>query len=351
MAQDIIFSEKILLWYKKYRTQDLPWQLNKTMYKTWLSEIMLQQTQVKTVIVYYERFISKFPTIKQLATAELDEVLFLWSGLGYYVRARNLHKTANIILNYYHGNFPKDFDTLISFPGIGKSTAGAILSLTLDQHYPILDGNVKRILIRYYALDYYLSRNSSKVNNKLWLLIEQLLPNVEVAAFNQAMMDLGRLICTNMYPLCSDCPLQENCQSFLNHCADQYPRKKLQKRLLKKTIWFLLLLSQQYQMKMIWLEKRSYQGIWGGLFCFPEFSNLKVLNNWLLNYNLNSNQRINLSILKHKLSNIDLEIKPILININKKVNYKKDGIWYDLIHPPTIGLPKPISTLLQKLQL
>ncbi|WHL24866.1 MAG: A/G-specific adenine glycosylase [Candidatus Blochmannia vicinus] len=349
MAQNLIFSKKILLWYQKYRTQDLPWQLNKTMYKTWLSEIMLQQTQVKTVIFYYKRFIIRFPTIIQLADAELDEVLFLWSGLGYYARARNLHKTARIIVKYYCGNFPKDLDILISFPGIGRSTAGAILSLTLDQHHPILDGNIKRILTRYYAFDYYLLENKSKINNKLWLLSEQLLPDTGTGVFNQAMMDLGRLICTNTCPSCKDCPLQEDCQAFLNHKVNLYPRKEPTKKLLKKTIWFLLLLLQRRKVKMIWLEKRSYQMIWGGLFCFPEFSNINMLNIWLLNYHLHDDQYIKLSILKHRLSNIDLEIRPILLNLNKKIDCKKDGIWYDLMDPPSVGLPNPISIILRRL--
>ncbi|URJ30977.1 A/G-specific adenine glycosylase [Blochmannia endosymbiont of Camponotus sp.] len=349
MAQNLIFSKSILLWYQKYRTQDLPWQLNKTMYKTWLSEIMLQQTQVKTVIFYYERFIARFPTIIQLAEAGLDEVLFLWSGLGYYARARNLHKTARIIVQDYCGNFPKDFNVLISFPGIGRSTAGAILSLTLDQRHPILDGNIKRILTRYYAVDYYLLGNKSKINNKLWLLSEQLLPDTGTGVFNQAMMDLGRLICTNTCPVCKDCPLQENCQAFLTHRVNQYPRKEPSKKLLKKTIWFLLLLLQRHKVKMIWLEKRLYQTIWGGLFCFPEFSSFNMLNVWLLNYNLNNDQYIDLSILRHKLSNVDLEIRPVLLSINKKINCKQDGIWYDLTDPPIIGLPRPISMILQRL--
>ncbi|URJ30782.1 A/G-specific adenine glycosylase [Candidatus Blochmannia vicinus (nom. nud.)] len=348
MAQNLIFSKKILLWYQKYRTPNLPWQLNKTMYKTWLSEIMLQQTQVKTVIFYYERFVVRFPTIVQLAEAELDEVLFLWSGLGYYARARNLHKTARIVVKYYCGNFPKDFNVLTSFPGIGRSTAGAILSLTLDQHHPILDGNVKRILTRYYAFDYLLG-NKSKTNNKLWLLSEQLLPDTGTGVFNQAMMDLGRLICTNKCPACKDCPLQENCRAFLTHRVNQYPKKEPPKTLLKKTVWFLLLLLQCRTVKIIWLEKRSYQTIWGGLFCFPEFSNINMLDTWLLNCNLHNDQYIDLPILKHKLSNVDLEIRPILLNINKKINCQKDGIWYNLMDPPIVGLPKPISNILQKL--
>ncbi|WP_159714423.1 A/G-specific adenine glycosylase [Blochmannia endosymbiont of Camponotus nipponensis] len=349
MDQNFIFSKKILLWYRTFRIQDLPWQLNKTMYKTWLSEIMLQQTQVKTVILYYERFIRRFPTIIQLAKAELDEILFLWSGLGYYTRARNLHKTAKIIVNHYQGNFPRDFDKLVALPGIGKSTAGAILSLTLDQHYPILDSNIKRILIRYYTLDYYLSENKSETNNTLWLLSKQLLPTLEISAFNQAMMDLGRLICTNTSPICNHCPLQEDCQAFLTHRVHQYPKKKPQKKLIKKTIWLLVLLLQQYQTKKIWLEKRSYQGIWGGLFCFPEFPSPNMLNIWLSKHNLHNNPHTYLPSLKHKLSNIDLEIKPILLNLCKKLNYTKNGIWYNLSNPPIIGLPKPISVMLQKL--
>ncbi|URJ25315.1 A/G-specific adenine glycosylase [Candidatus Blochmannia ocreatus (nom. nud.)] len=343
------FSKTILFWYDTCALRPFPWQLNKTMYSIWVSEIMLQQTQAQTVIPYYGRFLKKFASIAQLAQSELDEVLCLWSGLGYYSRAINLHKTAKIIIARYNGAFPEDFNILISLPGIGKSTAGAILSLTLDQHYAILDGNIKRILIRYYALDYYLSGNKSNVNKELWLLSTKLLPNKKVSIFNQAMMNLGRLVCTNRNPKCNFCPLQKGCQAFFRNSVSQYPKKKPKKIFLQKIIYLLLLKIYKYYTNMVWLEKRPIKMIWGGLFCFPEFKNVSMLDAWLVSVDLYHNPRRYLSILKYRLSNIDLIIQPVLVDMNKKLQYSHDGTWYDLIDPPNVGLPKPVSIILQNL--
>lgn len=351
MQNNIKFSQKILIWYKHLRPKNLPWQSNITIYHTWLSEIMLQQTQIHTVIPYYKKFIKKFPTIEKLATAKLNEILYLWSGLGYYTRAKNLHKTAKIIVKHHNSIFPEDLNTLISLPGIGRSTAGAILSLALNKRYPILDSNIKRILIRHYAIDYYATIQPPKKNNTrmLWDLSMQLIPNTEISIFNQAMMNLGQLICTNKNPKCNHCPIHNTCQSFLTQKTQQYPKKIINKKLTKKTMWLLLLL-QPYS-KKIWLEQRLNPGIWKELFCFPEFTSLDTLKNWLLLYNLQDNQPEVMTILKCKLSNINLEMRPIMLNIKNKLNYNNNnGIWCDLFSLPIIGIPKPIFTILQKLQ-
>lgn len=350
MKKNVTFSQKILNWHKNYKTQDLPWQLNKTMYHTWLSEIMLQQTQVNTVIPYYIKFIQKFPTIKKLAIAKLNEILYLWSGLGYYARAKNLHKTANIIINNHNNTFPEDFNTLISLPGIGKSTAGAILSLALNKRYPILDSNIKRILIRYYAIDHCTIKETKvQYNKKLWNLSEQLLPETKISTFNQTMMNLGRLICTNKKPICNICPIHNKCQAFLTHKVQQYPKKIAKKKLNIKIMWLLLLL--QHDSNQIWLEQRLQQGIWEKLFCFPEFSSLNALNNWLLLHKINNHQTEKMTILKHKLSHFNLEIRPILLKINYKIDYhQKNGVWCNLFNLPIIGIPTPIFIILQKLQ-
>lgn len=347
---NITFSQKILIWNKKFKIQNLPWQSNKKIYHIWLSEIMLQQTQVNTVIPYYKRFIKQFPTITELASAKLNDILYLWSGLGYYVRAKNLYKTANIIVKYHNSKFPEDFNTLVSLPGIGRSTAGAILSLALNKRYPILDSNIKRILIRYYALDScIIKKTNSYDNNKLWNISQQILPKKEVSCFNQAMMNLGQLICTYKKPKCTSCPICNQCQAFLTHKIPQYPEKTPKKIFIKKTIWLLLLL--QHYNRTIWLEQRLKPGIWKELFCFPEFSNFNALNNWLLLHKLNNNKNEIMTTLKCKLSNIHLEIKPILIHINNKINYhKKYGKWCKLYNLPIIGIPKPILIILKKLQ-
>lgn len=345
---NFIFSETILIWYQNTRKQNFPWQLNKTIYTVWLSEIMLQQTQVTTVVPYYKKFLQTFPTISKLATADLNEVLYIWSGLGYYNRAINLHKTAKIIMQNYNGIFPQDFKTILSFPGIGKSTAGAILSLALNQRYPILDSNIQRILTRYYALNYH-TFNKSKPYKTLWLLIDKLLPNTNVSIFNQAIMDLGRTICTYTHPLCNICPIHDHCTAFLTNNINQHTSKKTICTTTTQTVLWILLLSKQS--RFIWLIKRSQEKIWNKLFCFPEFYNTYALDIWILKHNLYKNQLYSTNILKRKISNINLEIHPILINLIKPIKFTKEiGIWYDLNNPPTIGLPKPVHIILHKLK-
>lgn len=351
MEHNFIFSDKIILWHIDSQIQPFPWQLNKTIYNVWLSEIMLQQTQVITVIPYYKNFIKKFPTIFQLATAELNEILYLWSGLGYYKRATNLQKTAKIIVEQYFGQFPSNLKTLISLPGIGRSTAGAILSLALNKPYPILDGNIKRILIRYYLLNFDTSKKST-LNNKLWSLIETLIPQNNAAIFNQAMMDLGRLICTNNKPKCNICPINNHCQSFLKNEIKPYLHTVIthtQKKSKQMVWWIILCLKTDY---MVWLTKRSQENIWKELFCFPEFYNLHSLKEWLLIHQLQNKKHHNMTTFKHQISNICLNIQPILIIIEKKNDFnKKNGIWYNLYKPAIIGLPKPILTILNKIKI
>lgn len=203
------FSAQVLDWYDKYGRKTLPWQINKTPYKVWLSEVMLQQTQVTTVIPYFERFMTRFPTVTDLANAPLDEVLHLWTGLGYYARARNLHKAAQQVATLHGGEFPQTFAEIAALPGVGRSTAGAILSLALGKHYPILDGNVKRVLARCYAVSGWPGKK--EVENTLWTLSEQVTPARGVERFNQAMMDLGAMVCTRSKPKCTLCPLQNGC--------------------------------------------------------------------------------------------------------------------------------------------
>lgn len=218
------FSAQVLDWYDKYGRKTLPWQIDKTPYKVWLSEVMLQQTQVATVIPYFERFMAHFPTVTDLANAPLDEVLHLWTGLGYYARARNLHKAAQQVATLHGGKFPETFEEVAALPGVGRSTAGAILSLSLGKHFPILDGNVKRVLARCYAVSGWPGKK--EVENKLWSLSEQVTPAVGVERFNQAMMDLGAMICTRSKPKCSLCPLQNGCIAATNNSWSLYPGKK-----------------------------------------------------------------------------------------------------------------------------
>ncbi len=221
------FAKAVLAWFEQYGRKHLPWQQNKTLYQVWLSEVMLQQTQVATVIPYFARFMERFPTVIDLANASIDEVLHLWTGLGYYARARNLHKAAIQIRDEFGGEFPTRFDDVLALTGVGRSTAGAILSSVLDAPHPILDGNVKRVLSRYFAVEGWAGEKA--VENRLWQLSESVTPDTQVADFNQAMMDLGAMICTRTKPKCLLCPLQENCKTNAMQAWDSFPAKKPKK--------------------------------------------------------------------------------------------------------------------------
>ncbi|XOD69969.1 MAG: A/G-specific adenine glycosylase [Sodalis sp. (in: enterobacteria)] len=346
MTQAPLFAQLVLDWYQRFGRKTLPWQLKKTLYKVWLSEVMLQQTQVKIVIPYFNRLISKFPTVGRLAAAPLDEVLHLWTGLGYYARARNLHKTAQYIADQHGGKFPQDFNTINALPGIGRSTAGAILSLALDKHFPILDANVKRVLARYYAISGWPGKK--EVEQRLWRLSEEVTPVHGVAQFNQAMMDLGAMVCTHTRPKCKNCPLHQRCQAYASLAWDCYPEKKTKQILPKKTAWFLLLKDRSH----VWLEKRPMDGLWGGLFCFLQFSDLKMLEFWLTQHGLHRCQCKQLTAFRHTFSHFHLDIVPMLQKVDtmKLCMDEKSGLWYNLAHPPEIGLSAPVKRLLSQLR-
>ena len=260
------FAQSVLTWYAKFGRKNLPWQQHKTLYGVWLSEVMLQQTQVATVIPYFERFIKTFPNVTALADAPLDEVLHLWTGLGYYARARNLHKAAQVMRDYHGGKFPTDFEQVLALPGVGRSTAGAILSSCLNAPYAILDGNVKRVLARYFAVSGW--PGEKKTEDRLWQLTGAVTPNDQVADFNQAMMDLGALVCTRSKPKCSLCPLQLTCRANAEQNWQAYPGKKPKKVLPVRESYFLLLEKDG----KVALEQRENSGLWGGLYCFPQFA-------------------------------------------------------------------------------
>ena len=231
------FQQNILAWFDQHGRKDLPWQQDITPYRVWLSETMLQQTQVATVIPYFNAFVEKFPTIECLAQAPIDEVLHRWSGLGYYARARNLHKTAQLIVE--KGRFPDTLDELIALPGIGLSTAGAILSIAFKKSHPILDGNVKRVLTRFKAVSGW--PGNSQVNKELWAISAHLTPIERVADYTQAMMDLGATICTRSKPACEDCPLESHCLARITGTVSLLPTPKPAKTLPVKQLVFLLL--------------------------------------------------------------------------------------------------------------
>ncbi|OOF54609.1 A/G-specific adenine glycosylase [Rodentibacter genomosp. 2] len=353
------FATSVLQWYDKFGRKHLPWQQNKTLYGVWLSEVMLQQTQVTTVIPYFERFIKTFPNLTALANASQDEVLHLWTGLGYYARARNLHKAAQKIRDEFNGVFPTDFEQVWALPGIGRSTAGAILSSVLDQSYPILDGNVKRVLSRYFAVNGW--PGEKKVENHLWHLTEQVTPTARVADFNQAMMDIGAMVCTRTKPKCALCPMKKNCLAYKDESWAEFPGKKPKKTLPEKETYFLILSKNG----KVWLEQRENSGIWGGLFCFPQFESQEDLLTYLLSEGISYYQAW--PSFRHTFSHFHLDIHPIYAEVNniraeqenrdwhklmeKTKEYKPNlsstvKYWYDPKNPEHIGLAQPVKNLL-----
>ena len=339
------FSQVVLDWYHKYGRKTLPWQQEKTPYHVWLSEVMLQQTQVATVIPYFERFIARFPNVSALAKAPLDEVLHLWTGLGYYARARNLHKAAQHIVDKHQGQFPDTFEDVCALPGVGRSTAGAILSLSLKKPYPILDGNVKRVLARCYAVEGWPGKK--EVENKLWEISEQVTPTKGVEYFNQAMMDLGAMVCTRTKPKCELCPLNTGCIAYAHHSWADYPGKKPKKAIPEKTTYFLIL---QYD-NLVWLDKRPPAGIWGGLFSFPQFETKMLLEQWLAEHGLENSKTEQLISFRHTFSHFHLDIVPICVKLSTFTSLMEaqQGLWYNLQTPASVGLAAPVENLLRQL--
>jgi A/G-specific adenine glycosylase len=319
------FSRIVLQWFKKHGRKDLPWQKNISPYRVWISEIMLQQTQVSTVIPYFERFMKKFPDIKSLAKAPEDQVLHLWTGLGYYARARNLHKAAKIVVREFDSVFPNTLETLQLLPGIGRSTAGAILSIAFQKPAPILDGNVKRVLAR------FLATNNLET---LWKTAELYTPKKNSHHYAQAMMDLGAMICTRTKPKCDSCPLIKNCEASLTDRISEFPGKKATKTIPVKETILLILKNKSGQ---VLLEKRPSTGIWGGLWSLPEFdSEASILKQYKGIKKLKA-----LKSFRHTFSHYHLDIYPVEAQWEDKA-----GTWFDPQKPSKLGLSAPVKKIL-----
>jgi len=340
------FSELILQWYDHSGRHDLPWQKNQTAYRVWVSEIMLQQTQVNTVIPYYLKFMQRFPNLKSLSKAPLDDVLHHWSGLGYYARARNLHRSAQIILEEHKGRFPQSITEIEKLPGIGHSTAGAILSLAMNQQATILDGNVKRVLTRFYAFNENLTKKSAL--DKLWYLADNLTPKNRCRDYNQALMDLGALICTRSAPKCTSCPLEHFCQAHQAGQETQYPIKKTSSKRPQKEIFVLILQDQKGN---ILLEKRPHVGIWGGLWSFPECNEQQQIKNICKQrFFCEVTKHTDLPVINHIFTHFELMIKPVKLSVRTSKNHVMDSdslIWYNNKEKLPGGIPSPIAKILQ----
>lgn len=335
------FSQRIVDWYEQYGRKDLPWQQNLSPYSVWLSEIMLQQTQVATVIPYYLKFLKTFPTVNALANATQDDVLALWTGLGYYARARNLHKAARIICSEYQGEFPFTLDELVALPGIGRSTAAAILSFSMQQSHAILDGNVKRVLARHFEIFGWTGK--ADVLKRLWILSEQLTPNKETSKYNQAMMDIGATLCTRSKPKCSICPVLESCLANTNGTVTELPSPKIkQQRPLKKG--FLVAVKNQDSM---FLQQRPSSGIWGGLWCFPEFETEQDANDWIAE-NIKEKSTMLRQAVRHKFSHYDYDMTFLIVKglVNNNVIQDSKDRWINSQNFDSFGLPTPIKNIL-----
>ena len=335
------FPQKVLNWFHEHGRHDLPWQKNPTPYRVWLSEIMLQQTQVATVIPYYQRFMERFPTVEELAHADIDQVLHLWTGLGYYARARNLHKAAQVIVSEHKANFPKVVEELEQLPGVGRSTAGAIAALSMNVHAAILDGNVKRVLTRFHAIEGW--PEQSKIKKELWQIAEAHTPKKEVAAYTQAIMDLGATVCTRSNPLCNRCPLKDECSALNSDKVSDYPGKKPKKKLPVKSVAMYIFQNEQGE---VYLEKRPPSGIWGSLYSFPE-NNGDAKTGFAL-----TRKRKSLDPLRHTFSHYHLDIQPELVTVKKIANQMAESdrwVWYPLDHSVEVGLAAPVKKLLSAL--
>ena len=340
------FAPAVVAWYQKHGRKDLPWQHDVNPYRVWVSEIMLQQTQVTTVLDYFARFMQALPDVQALAAAPLDEVLHLWTGLGYYTRARNLHKTAQYICTNYHGEFPRSAEILATLPGIGPSTAGAIASLSMGLRAPILDGNVKRVLARYSALKSY--PGSSQASKQLWQLAERLTPQQDVAQYTQAMMDLGATLCTRKQPACSRCPVQKGCLAYQTEQQHLLPIARPRKIMPEKRISMPLLIDPSGS---VLLYQRPATGLWGGLWSLPELDNIAQLDSLLQQHQLTLEQQQLLTGLRHTFSHFHLEIEPWLVHVKRStasVIAENNWLWYNPYNPLRLGLAAPIKELIER---
>lgn len=340
------FQQRILHWYAQFGRRDLPWQQQQTPYRVWVSEIMLQQTQVSTVVPYFNRFITRLPDVTALASAPEDTVLSLWAGLGYYARARNLHNAAKQIA--IQGKFPDNLTDWMKLPGVGRSTAGAILSIALQQRQPILDGNVKRVLARFRAITGW--PGNSKVNKQLWAISDYFTPEVRVADYTQAIMDLGATLCTRSNPDCFHCPVTIACMARKRDLTAELPTPKPPVKLpIKQRLFAVLHRSDG----AVLLQKRPTSGIWGGLWSFPDFPDPESLQNWLLVKNIAPQERRKLAASRHTFSHFHLAYTPILLRIQSPINFVMEAersVWYKAEQQNDIALPAPVQKLLNTLK-
>jgi A/G-specific adenine glycosylase len=337
----------LLTWYVRHGRKRLPWKHKRDAYRIWVSEVMLQQTQVATVIPYFERFIERFPDVGALARSRIDSVLHLWTGLGYYARARNLHKAAKQIVTEHGGVFPRDIDALQQLPGIGRSTAGAVLALAFNRHHPILDGNVKRVLARYHAIDAPVNQRATE--DKMWQLAAQHTPRARVADYTQAIMDLGATVCRRTKPDCPDCPVQRGCAAYRLDMVEKFPRRVKRAALPVRAVNWVLIRDACGQVLM---QRRPPAGLWGGLWAFPETTDANIADWCLQRHGLVVKPQTPLPTWRHTFSHFHLDITPVPARVLRTAAAMEPGdtLWYNLRSPMARGVSAPVKQLLQQLR-
>jgi len=340
------FSARLIRWHKSHGRHDLPWQNTSDPYRVWLSEIMLQQTQVATVIPYYRRFLERFPQLDDLAAAPVADVMALWSGLGYYARARNLHACAIAVMTQHGGRFPRDPAVIAQLPGIGRSTANSIATFCFDAHAPILDGNVKRVLCRAFGIEGF--PGSSAVEKRLWILAEELMPARHGDIYNQAQMDLGATLCTRGKPRCETCPLADICVAHAGGRTAELPTAKTRRAIPQREATLLVLRNGD----RILLETRPPAGIWGGLMSLPELPQDADAREW-------AERRFACTViavspaptLEHAFSHFRLRIAPLLLQVKPRPAAMEPTLqWLDLAATAGAALPAPVRRILDSLQ-
>jgi A/G-specific adenine glycosylase len=335
-------APKLLRWFARHGRHDLPWQRDPTPYRVWISEVMLQQTQVATVIPYFERFLRRFPDAAALAAAPLDEVLRLWAGLGYYARARNLHHAAREIVASHGGRLPLSLDGLFALPGIGRSTAGAILALAHGMRHPILDGNARRVLARYFAV----REAPQQATGRLWDLAEACTPTSRVAEYTQAIMDLGATVCTRAQPECARCPLRGDCAALAAGLVEELPARSARKPRPRRSTHMLFVVQGQ----RILLRCRPPQGIWGGLWAPPEFAVAGAAARWAASTIGSKSAPRRLQAVTHSFTHFELEIAPwLLVLPDARRRAAIPGMRWQEMAPVSVGLPVPVARLIRGL--
>lgn len=353
---DPSFSELLIAWQKRHGRHQLPWQQTRDAYRIWLSEIMLQQTQVATVIPYYQRFLQRFPDVAALAAAPVEEVMALWAGLGYYTRARNLHRCAQAVVGRHGGRFPADVALLAELPGIGQSTAAAIAAFAYGARAAILDGNVKRVFCRVFGIEGFPGQTA--VERQLWRRAEALLPAQDIEAYTQGLMDLGATLCTRSRPRCGDCPMQSRCVAHASGRTAELPQRKPKKATPEKSTVMLLVLHEGE----VLLEQRPPAGIWGGLMSLPELDRLggdtqctdlgAELGSALASFGEPASVEM-LPEFIHVFTHFRLRVLPVRVRLSRRhhVAAERAYAWLPLHAAADAGLPSPVRKLVDWLRL